>query len=497
MPELLNNSFNSWSSFLLIFSCAMIVLYLARHSAHGAILGLSNALHSMLRVCSKSLSLAGKRLQERNREVLLNVGREHTEREIEKEFYEVSKFVQKDLGDFPEMQREIQSQIQNIQEAYEGAKSVASESPGWLEAIESVSKIKDSNAQVNHKVLEQIKTTAEKQHKENLRALREDSAQRHKMLRSMQPFWRKLSHTIEQGGRRFKDIIERSEKIDTHMQRYEEIQAGTDGALRYLKLSAMTQFLISTLVIAIAAGGAFFNFHLIALPMSEMVGSVQRVGGVKVSDLAALVIICLEMCAGIFLLESLRITKLFPLIGAMDDRKRRTVMILSAVVLLTLACTESALAFMRDQIANEISALRASLAGSLDSGIEQESSLNHWIPLAANMILGFILPLALTMIAIPLEYLLQSGRTVLGSLIELVANTIAMTLRMSGNLVRHAGKILVNIYDLLIAGPIWLEAVIQNRLASSRENSSESDWLENTLSGGTASVNKSSRGKKS
>jgi hypothetical protein len=295
-----------------------------------------------MRLLARGLNLSATRMRERNQEVLLNLGREQTERELEKEFFEVSRYVQKDLGAYPELQREIREHIGEIEEAYDNAQQVELESPDWLKAIESVTKIKDGNSQVSHKVLDQIKQSAEKQHKENLKARREDTAQRHKSLKSMLPHWRKLSHSIEDGGKRFKDMIDRSEKIDTHMQRYEEIQSGSDKAVRFLRFSSLSQFIISALVIAIAAGGAFFNFHLIALPMSEMVGSVQRVGGVKVSDLAALVIICLEMCAGIFLLESLRITKLFPLIGSMDDKKRRTVMIVSAVVLFTfLACSNS------------------------------------------------------------------------------------------------------------------------------------------------------------
>jgi hypothetical protein len=94
-----------------------------------------------------------------------------------------------------------------------------------------------------------------------------------------------------------------------------------------------------------------------------MVGSVERAGGVKVADLAALVIICLEVTAGIFLLESIRITKLFPLIGSMDDKFRRVFLVSAAAVLLILASTEAALAFMRDQIAGDLVNLRASRAG--------------------------------------------------------------------------------------------------------------------------------------
>ena len=282
-------------------------------------------------------------------------------------------------------------------------------------------------------------------------------------MQKLLPYWRKLSFSIDETGNKLQDIVKRSEKIDAQMARYEEINQGTDQAVRILGLSAITQFLISALVIAIAIGGAFFNFHLIALPMSEMVGSVQRIGGVKVSDLAALVIICMEMCAGIFLLEGLRITKLFPMIGSMDDRTRRIIVATSLCVLITLACTESALAFMRDEIAGDLAALRASLAGTEIDDTAVPTGSQHWIPLAANMVLGFILPIALTMIAIPLEYLLQSGRTVIGNVLTFLASTLALILRLLGGAFGQLGKLMLSAYDLLIAGPIFLENLIKAR----------------------------------
>ena len=70
----------------------------------------------------------------------------------------------------------------------------------------------------------------------------------------------------------------------------------------------------SGLDVVIAAGGAVINFNLIALPMSEMVGGGSYIGDWKTSDVAALVIILVEVAMGLYLMESLRITRLFPVI---------------------------------------------------------------------------------------------------------------------------------------------------------------------------------------
>ena len=53
--------------------------------------------------------------------------------------------------------------------------------------------------------------------------------------------------------------------------------------------------------------------------MAEMGGGTNFIGTWRVADIAALVIILVEVSMGLFLMESLRITRLFPVIGALPD----------------------------------------------------------------------------------------------------------------------------------------------------------------------------------
>jgi hypothetical protein len=102
-------------------------------------------------------------------------------------------------------------------------------------------------------------------------------------------------------------------QIDGHMAKFEALRAKDDKTEHALTMSTFVQFGISALVMLIAVGGAFINYKLIALPMSEMVGASDYItNSLKTSDVAALVIILMEASMGLFLLESLRITQLFP-----------------------------------------------------------------------------------------------------------------------------------------------------------------------------------------
>src|SRR5690625_7464579 len=93
------------------------------------------------------------------------------------------------------------------------------------------------------------------------------------------------------------------------MADYESLRKAEDKAVNALTASSLTQFFIASLVLVIAVFGGIINFHLIALPMSEMVGGASYIGSVRTSDVAALVIIMVEITMGLFLLEALQITR--------------------------------------------------------------------------------------------------------------------------------------------------------------------------------------------
>jgi hypothetical protein len=208
--------------------------------------------------------------------------------------------------------------------------------------------------------------------------------------------------------------------------------------------------------------------------MSEMVGGASYIGPFKTSDVAGLVIILVELTMGLFLMESLRITRLFPIIGAMDDKMRHRMIIITFTLLAILAGVESALAFMRDRIAHDMEALRQTL-----SGAEQIGLTTSIIPTVGQMVMGFILPFALAFVAIPLEMFVSSSRTVLGGLTAWLLRMFAFFLRLLGHMGFYAGRFIVNVYDLAIFPAIWLEGIILGSKGS-KTDLSEADLAEDS-----------------
>jgi len=435
------------------------VLYFARTPARKYILAFSHVLHNAMRLTAASVLSAEKRLQERNRVVLLEAGREATERIIEREFERVENAVARDLAQYPALQRKLSQEITEIDEDYQKSTEVPPDPPAWCAVVKSVAEIdSQGDAMVAH-ILKDIHKSMIKAQEKAIKAHRRSSMERHKVLGRMMPHWRHLKKVLGEVDNSISSIIERSKTIGRHMHTYEEILKGSDKATRLLSSSAISQFFVSAFVLGIAVGGAMVNFTLIARPMAEMVGGQAFIAGFRVSEISAIVIILVEISMGLFMMESMRITRLFPVIGALKDKIRIRMIYITFGFLFALACVEAGLAFMREILMQDELATSAMLRGD---GAVQSADF-AWITTVAQMGMGFILPFALVFVAIPLETFVHSMRTVLGIIGTGMLRGLAFTLRLTGNFSHYVGKVLVNFYDLIIFAPLWIESVISGK----------------------------------
>ena len=444
-------------SALLWIVLAVLALYLSRDAAHQGIRATARALHRTFRVASAAVTAAEQRLATRNREVLLAAGREAKERIIEREFDRVNETVRKDLANFSELHRALSESISRIESDHQEAVDVPPDPPGWVKAVEAVAVIDEREGRVGvGDVLRDIHKSLVKAHKEAMTAYRDASAHRHTLLRRMRPDWRRIQQTLSKIGKNVDSLLGRSVTIDRYMQEYEDIVSGRDRAVAILSSSSLIYFFVSALVLVVAIGGAAINFSLIARPMAEMVGGTNLIGGFRTAEIAALVIIMVEISMGLFLMESLRITRLFPVIGALPDKVRVRMVWITFTILFLLASVEAGLAYMREVLLHDELATSALLRG--ETGSETLTGQYLWITTAAQMGMGFILPFALVFVAIPLETFVHSLRTVLGLFAIAVLRSASLLLRLTGNICRYLGLLAVQLYDLPLFIPLWLES---------------------------------------
>ena len=451
---------NTVLSVLVLLLIAMIGLYAARTPMHGLIRATGHALGGPLRLGARWFFAAATELKERNKAVLLAQGRRETGQRIEREFERVGILVTRDLQGYPVLQRRLLEVITRIEEDYQKCGEVPPPPPDWVEAVAAVAQIKTGGGEVVQKILDEIRQSVERIHDKALGEYRRAYEERHDILEGSQPFWRSIDKTLKLVDRKMTGLQESAETVDAQMKKYRQIAAKTDEAESILSNSAFTQFNIAVIVLTVALGGAFVNFKLIALPMSEMVGAGDYItASLRASEVAALVIILVEASMGLFLMESLRITHLFPRIATLNERTRRRMIWISLVLLVTLAGIEAALALMRDMLIADKQALLQSLAAT------QHAASEGWIsgiPTAGQMILGFILPFALAFVAVPLESFLHSARTVGGSLLVDLFRALGFVLRVLGNLARHTSRALLHFYDLVIVLPLLVEHLVKS-----------------------------------
>jgi hypothetical protein len=136
---------------------------------------------------------------------------------------------------------------------------------------------------------------------------------------------------------------------------------------------------------------------------------------------------------------------------------------IALVLLVTLAGVEAALALMRDMLIADKQALIQSLAT-----VQQAAASDGWvakIPTAGQMLLGFILPFALAFIAIPLESLIHSSRTVGGVLLAALVSGLALAMRVLASIARRMARVLITLYDVVIVLPLLIERMTKAGMA--------------------------------
>src|SRR6266852_4800648 len=391
---------NPLASLLVLWVFSQLILWAARGPVHRAFRSIGRVLSGALRVAARWCKSVSASVATRDREMMLEMGTSSAQGKLAREFRRVEISLAKELGRYPALHRKMDDLVSRLDADYRDCGNAPPSPPGWSEATAAVAKMPQSGDNVVRKLLEEMHKAAQDSEKKALEEFRESTAKRHKILGAMAPLWKELKEHADEASKSVAAALESAKQVDTYM-------ANDEKAVRAMGWQSTQLFVVSLLVLAIAIGGAFVNFNLIALPMSELVRSGSRIGGMPVSTVAALVVVLMEVAAGIFVLEMLGITNFFPKMDLLPVSRRRIILFVSLGGLFLLACIECSLAILREQIVESASALKQSLAGVSDRAVADPAFSQ--IPVVGQAVLGFILPWILAMVAVPLETLISTG----------------------------------------------------------------------------------------
>jgi hypothetical protein len=448
-------------SLLVLFLVSQVIFYAARVPVHRGLRKAGVALGGAFRLVARWLRNAAEQLRARNREVLLEAGRAEAEAKLEREFTRLATTFTTELKEYPALHKRLDENVRRVDEDLKASAVTPPEAPGWPEAVQAVAALEKAGDRTVQKVLDEIHRSAVAGEKKALAEWRDAMAKRHKVLAQIAPVWKAILGILEQVKRAVTGTLESASKIDAYMDRYEKIRRGEDAAERGLAGSALNLFLISLLVVLVAGAGGLVNFQLISRPMSELVTSGAYVAGMPVSMIAALVIVLMEVVAGVFVMETLGITHLFPRLSGLPASRRRIIFLVALLGLLLLSAVEASLAILREQLVESEQALRQALAGTAAPGKAQVAApfLSN-IPTIGQAVLGFILPWILAMIAVPLEMLVESGRHVVGRGLVLLVQGLGVLFRICAHLFRYLAAVLTHVFDIYIVLPLQVERLV-------------------------------------
>ena len=451
-------------SLCVVWLISVIFLWAAREPMVKLLTSIGSFADEGCRGMARWFSGAADRLAERSRASLLAGGQLDAQGKLDREFQRIDTTFSEKLGQYSKLHRKLDELLQKLEGDYQSCVEAPPEVPGWGAAVNTIAQIPATGDPNIQKVLEGIRKSSRDAEKQALHAYRQDTSKRHKILSRMSPFWKDIKGLMARVHDSVTKALESTTRITAYAEDYERIRTDQESAARALTYSATKLFLISLLVLGVALGGAFINFQLISLPMSELVPAGARIGGVPVSTVSALVIVLMETALGIFIMDMLGITDLFPKLASIPASRRRLILTLSLCGLFFLASVESSLAILREQIVEADAALKMALAGSENQLVTQVSS--SMIPVVGQAVLGFVLPWILAMVAIPLELLIDSGRHVGTALLVLLLHAFAHAARILAHSAGSLMKILFHLYDVYIAIPVRIERMLRRDASS-------------------------------
>jgi ElaB/YqjD/DUF883 family membrane-anchored ribosome-binding protein len=452
-------------SLLLLWLVSAVALWAAREPMLQLFERLGKNLEEALEAAGRWCKASADELRKRSRAALLAAGGLELQGKLEKEFQRIESGFSERLGHYSGLHRRLDDLLQRLEADYQASGHSPPEVPGWAAAVESIAGIPSTDDPNVHKILDGVHRSLDEAQRKALDTYRKDTAERHKILDRMRSLWKDARGFLERMSESVTRALETATRVNGYVDDYSRIRNDDRAAARALSYSATKLFAISLLVLGVALGGAFVNFQLIALPMSELVPAGARLGGVPVATISALVIVLMEVAVGVFVMDLLGFTELFPKLAGVPASRRRLLLGVALGGLFLLAAVESSLAVLREMIVEADAALKLALAGENATVAAASESR---IPVIGQAVLGFVLPWIVAMVAIPLEMLLDSSRHVLVYLAAHLASGAGSLAFVASRVARTLANVLPSVYDVYVSVPLRIERALASARAEGK-----------------------------
>lgn len=430
---------------------AVVALYLARRPAHAVIVAACRVLGSQSRLAAHALANAATTLGHRTRRALLVQARQRAVRAIDREASALGTAIDRDLAGFPSLQRALRDQIARIDADYHSAADTPPPPPEWLRAVDAIAALPARDDPAVRRILEDMNATLDRACHEAIGSYRAASRRRQRLLGRLRPYWSRMELTLGRQETGLERLRVRAAHLQDRLEHFEAVRLPVNGLVRQLSNGAATRFLASCLTLSLVLAAAVMGFYMLRRPLAEISAELGEVAGIPFDALLAGMTLALTALAGAVLLETGRVTRLFPALSLMDDRPRRLFRLGGVLLLATLIAAAAGLAWTRDYLMATDQAVATLLA---EGEARYPSPVFHWIPAVVHSALTVGLSGLVACLLLPLEGLLREGRLLLLGAGVVLLQIGAALLRSSSALVLGTGRLLLALYDLLIFLPL-------------------------------------------
>jgi hypothetical protein len=452
---------HAWLDLLIALIIAIMALYLARRPAHDFLAGAGRLLANALRLLGRSSLAAGDNLMTAYRRALINMVSEHQERLALREFEQLRRVINRELRLFPKVRDTLIQRVDRISEEYEEGPELPPPPATWEQLGTRLAELKaDGDPAVESAlsaVAESVQRSGQRLAADHSRAQR----RKQRLLAGSRQHWQAIRDTLGRLEALLGELQSRVGDTRYRIRRLDQLSRDRSRLLRRHRSWVGLYFLAGTILAVIGIHVGMVNYHLMLLPLQQILGANVGIGAFSAAGLSALVITLLQASLALVACEALGFTRMLPLIGAQERGRRRLMAVTSLLILVLLAFTEASLAFMRDTLSLDSEWLRRELEQGTVTGPPDLRPLAS----LAHAGLGLVLPLSLLIFMPALEIVLQSGRVMALALFGFLAGLVGATLHFLARLATNTARLLINAYDLLVFLPLAVERSLQQRRA--------------------------------
>jgi hypothetical protein len=314
--------------------------------------------------------------------------------------------------------------VQRLEQDYQDSGISPPDVPGWTAAVGSLAVIPSADDPNVQEILGGVQKSLDEAQRQALHAYRANAAERHEILERTRSIWKEVRVLMDRTNESVSGALSTATRVNVYIDEYARVRDDDHVAARALSYSAAKRFAISSIVLCAALGGAFANFQLLAPALAALLPAGAALAGVPAATLSAVAVVLFELALGVFGMDLLGITELFPRLGRLPLARRRWLLGGAAGSLLLLATMGSVLA---------------------------ESAL-----------LGFVWPWLVALAAVPLEMFLDNGRHVAMHASALVISALGSLAFVAGRVARTLIDLLPSLYDAYVSIPLRIERAMKN-----------------------------------